>query len=69
MEQLEEEMPQLDVQTYLAKLDAATDALARSMARARRSADAAVAALDAIPPSRYRDALESVALYSVERSL
>ena len=47
----------------------ATDALARSMARARRSADAAVDALADVPPSRYRDALESVALYSVERDL
>ena len=46
-----------------------TDALERSMERARHSADAAVAALAPLPPSDYRDALERIAVYSVERDL
>ena len=46
-----------------------TDALARSMARARRSAESAVEALAPVPPSAYRDALERIAVYSVERDL
>ena len=46
-----------------------TDALGRSMARARRSAESAIEALAAVPPSSCRDALERIAVYSVERDL
>jgi len=59
----------LDALPAVLEAIASTDALGRSMARARRSADAAVAALAEVPRSRYRDALESVAVYSVERDL
>lgn len=45
-----------------------TDSLAKSMARASESAHAAVASLQALPPSAHRDALERIALYSVERT-
>ena len=45
-----------------------TDALNKSMKRASESAEAAVAALSVLPPSEYRDALTSIAYYSVERS-
>ncbi|MFT4727506.1 MAG: octaprenyl-diphosphate synthase [Granulosicoccus sp.] len=45
-----------------------TDALANSMRRASESADAAVSALSVLPPSEHRNALASIAHYSVERS-
>jgi len=45
-----------------------TDALAKSMKRASESAEAAVAALSVLPPSEHKDALVSIAQYSVERS-
>ena len=45
----------------------ATDALERSMQRAAESAAAAIAALEPLPDSRWRDALEAVARHSVER--
>lgn len=44
-----------------------TDALERSMQRASESAAAAIAALAPLPRSRWRDALETIARYSVER--
>jgi octaprenyl-diphosphate synthase len=44
-----------------------TDALAKSMHRADESAAAAIASLQSLPESRYRDALERIARYSVER--
>lgn len=44
-----------------------TDALAKSMHRADESAAAAIASLQKLPQSRYRDALERIARYSVER--
>jgi octaprenyl-diphosphate synthase len=47
---------------------AQTDALQKSMKRASESAEAAVSALSVLPPSEYRDALASIAHYSVERS-
>ena len=59
----------LDALPEVLEAIAATDALARSMARAGRSAEAAVAALSSLPPSVYRDALERIAVYSVERDL
>jgi octaprenyl-diphosphate synthase len=45
-----------------------TDALAKSMQRATESAEAAVSALSILPASEHRDALVSIAHYSVERS-
>lgn len=45
----------------------ATDALERSMQRASQSAADAIAALDALPDSRWRQALHTIARYSVER--
>lgn len=45
-----------------------TDALAKSMNRASVSAEAAVSVLSILPPSKHRDALASIAHYSVERS-
>jgi len=45
----------------------ATDALERSMQRASESAAAAIAALAPLPRSAWRDALETIARYSVER--
>ncbi|MFK7997450.1 MAG: polyprenyl synthetase family protein [Granulosicoccus sp.] len=45
-----------------------TDALDKSIHRAQESAAAAIAALRQLPPSAYRDALERIAGYSVERS-
>ena len=45
----------------------ATDAIERSMRRAAESAAAAIAALDPLPHSSWRDALETVARHSVER--
>jgi octaprenyl-diphosphate synthase len=45
-----------------------TDALANSMRRASESAEAAVSALSVLPPSAHRNALASIAHYSVERS-
>lgn len=47
---------------------AGTAALDNSMQRARESANAAVAALSVLPSSVYRDALTSIAYYSVERN-
>jgi len=47
----------------------ATDALEQSMSRARFSADSAIAALAPLPDTRYREALERIASYSVERDL
>lgn len=47
---------------------ARTDALNQSMRRASESATRAVEALSVLPASRYRDALEQIARYSVERS-
>lgn len=44
-----------------------TDAISKSMQRANVSAEAAVAALDALPASDHRDALARIARYSVER--
>lgn len=44
-----------------------TDALAVSMQRASEYADRAVAALEVLPDSPYRQALEQIARYSVER--
>jgi octaprenyl-diphosphate synthase len=44
-----------------------TDALEKSMLRADESAAAALACLQQLPSSRYRDALESISRYSVER--
>jgi len=45
-----------------------TGALAKSMSRADESASSAIDALRILPASRYRDALEQIARYSVERS-
>jgi octaprenyl-diphosphate synthase len=45
-----------------------TDALAKSMRRASASSQAAIAALSPLPESPFRDALERIAHYSVERS-
>ncbi|MBX2880881.1 MAG: polyprenyl synthetase family protein [Granulosicoccus sp.] len=45
-----------------------TDALSKSMHRADESAASAISCLNQLPPSRYRDALERIARYSVERS-
>ena len=45
----------------------ATDAIERSMQRAAASAAAAIAALEPLPDSRWRDAMEAVARHSVER--
>ena len=45
-----------------------TDALKKSMGKASESADAAVSALADVPPSSYKDALTSIAHYSVKRS-
>lgn len=45
-----------------------TDALDKCMARAGESSSRAVEALGALPASQYRDALEQIARYSVERS-
>lgn len=45
-----------------------TGALVKSMKRASESANAAVSALAALPPSAHKDALASIARYSVERS-
>ena len=45
-----------------------TDSLDKSMSRASESATSAVAALSELPPSRYRDALERIATYSIERN-
>lgn len=45
-----------------------TGALSKSMARASDSSDAAVEALYQLPPTPYRDALERIARYSIERS-
>lgn len=45
-----------------------TRALERSMERANQSATRAIEALRDLPASRYRDALEQVARYSVERN-
>lgn len=45
-----------------------TDALDKSIHRAQESAAAAIASLRQLPPSTYRDALERIAGYSVERS-
>lgn len=46
---------------------AATDALDKSLHRAQESAAAATASLQVLPPNTYRDALERIAGYSVER--
>jgi len=59
----------LDALSEVLETIAATDALARSMVRARHSAEAAIAALAAVPPSPHRDALERIAADSVERDL
>jgi octaprenyl-diphosphate synthase len=45
-----------------------TDALEKSMRRAAESSAAAIASLPALPESRFRDALERIARYSVERT-
>lgn len=45
-----------------------TDALEKSMHRADQSAEAAIACLHHLPQTRYRDALERIARYSVERN-
>ena len=45
-----------------------TNALDKSIQQAQQSAQAAVAELQILPPSAYRDALERIAGYSVERS-
>nr|WP_169727567.1 polyprenyl synthetase family protein [Granulosicoccus antarcticus] len=45
-----------------------TDALNNSMKRAAESAESAVAALALLPESPYRQALERIALYSIERT-
>ena len=45
-----------------------TNALDKSIHRAKQSSETAIAALQALPDSRYRDALERIAIYSVERS-
>lgn len=45
-----------------------TQALDKSIERAQVSASAAVDALRPLPSSRYRDALQRIAMYSVERS-
>ena len=45
-----------------------TNALDKSIDRAKQSSAIAIAALQALPDSRYRDALERIAIYSVERS-
>lgn len=45
-----------------------TDALEKSVSRAHESASSAIEALSVLPASRYRDALEQIARYSVERS-
>ncbi|MFK7859471.1 MAG: polyprenyl synthetase family protein [Granulosicoccus sp.] len=45
-----------------------TDALDKSIHRAQESAAAAIACLRQLPPTPYRDALERIAGYSVERS-
>ncbi len=45
----------------------ATDAIERSMQRAAESAAAAIAALEPVPGSPWRDALETIARHSVER--
>jgi len=45
-----------------------TQALDKSIVRAQESASAAVDALAILPATPYRDALERIALYSVERS-
>ena len=45
-----------------------TDALEKSVSRAHESASSAMEALSGLPASRYRDALEQIARYSVERS-
>jgi len=45
-----------------------TDALDKSIHRAQESAAAAIACLRQLPSSAYRDALERIASYSVERS-
>lgn len=45
-----------------------TQALDKSIVRAQESASAAVDSLAVLPESPYRDALERIALYSVERS-
>ena len=45
-----------------------TNALEKSMDRAVSSSNAAAAALSVLPESMFRDALQSIAHYSVERS-
>lgn len=45
-----------------------TDSLAKSMQRADQSAAAAIACLQDLPQSHYKNALERIARYSVERS-
>ena len=45
-----------------------TNALDKSIQRAQQSSEAAIAALNTLPASRFRDALERIAQYSVERS-
>ncbi|NND89360.1 MAG: octaprenyl diphosphate synthase [Granulosicoccus sp.] len=45
-----------------------TNALDKSMDRARESAEAAIATLSEVPESSHRDALERIARYSVERA-
>jgi len=47
---------------------ASTDALQKSLDTAQNYADGAVAALSALPDSEFRNALESIARYSVRRS-
>ena len=45
-----------------------TNAVENSLAAARESAEQAVQVLQSVPPSPYRDALESLARYSVDRN-
>jgi len=45
-----------------------TDALDKSMSRAHESASNAIDALSILPASRYRDALQQIARYSVDRT-
>jgi len=45
-----------------------TNALQKSIDRASESANLAIEALESVPASKFRDALERIALYSIERS-
>jgi len=47
---------------------AKADALEKSIFRAQQCAAAAIAALQPVPDSQYKQALESIARYSVERT-